>query len=52
MNVLFITVTNVVIKKKQKDMSNNMEQGSMKLFFITATNVLINSNRKLTLKTM
>ena len=52
MNVLCKTVTNVIIKEKQKYMLNNMYQHSMRVFFITATNVVMNPNGKLTLKVM
>ena len=48
----FITVTNVVIKKKQKHKLNNIKKYGMKVFFISATNVIINSNGKLNLKAM
>ena len=39
MKVLFIAVTNVIIKVKQNDKLNNMHQYSMKAFFITANKV-------------
>ena len=50
MKMLFIAVSNVIIKAKQNDKLNNMHQYSMKVFFINANNVVINPNGKLTLK--